>query len=281
MTKQFPRKKKVVIAAVVCATVIGLAGMTYFNSRATAQLVLRVIRPPEMELEEFEDYRRSQRKLIVSDYVLRHAVEDPLVARTTFVSRSKDPVSAMSRAISSALEEPDLISITFRCRVAEEAETILNEVVDEYLTDVVVEARVQRERLLYNVQRTHDRLAARIKRQRQLEAGAVDAIERGVTRLDAWRSELVDQRSSEKDAARIAQLDALVQFAEDPFGYDPQATNLAIPDSIAEALAKIRKDVGRWENRLAELAEDLAEWNSHTVPRIRVIQHAQVGNSAS
>lgn len=282
MTDKPPRKKQVVVAALVCLIVVALAGMTYItNSHSTAELVLRVIRPDNMELAEFEDYRRAQRKLIVSDYVLRLAVEDPLVARTTFVLRRKDPVSAMSHAIKSVSKEADLISVTFRCRDVEEAKTILNEVVDEYLTDVVVEARVQREQLLYSVQRTHDRLAESIKKHRQIEADAAEALEREVMRLDAWHSELVNLRSSETDETRIGQLDAAIRFAKNPFAYDPQARNMAIPEMIAEALVKLRKDVARWENRLEELAEDLADWHSHTVPRIRVIQHAEAIDSES
>ena len=268
----------VLLAACLMACAIGIGiGLWSLNvTRAVqAELILRIHRPVAMSQQEYEEYRNAQRKIMISDFVLRRAVEDPLVARTEFVARHRDPVAAMSSAVTARnMEANETTRLTFRCRDSDEAETILNEIVDEYLSDVVVVARVQREELLRPVQRTRDKIAARVKLLRMVLEEVNAATKRNVTQLTAWREELTAKQLGASDESRSKQLDEIVEFATE---------RMAGPDgetvTLLELVAELNAAIERREVRLAELTADLAEWNAHELPRIEVLQHAKIVES--
>ncbi|MCA9217136.1 MAG: hypothetical protein KDB27_28905 [Planctomycetales bacterium] len=272
--------KLIVTAIVLCGLVVLLGVFTigrFGKSTVTAELVLSVERPDGMPEEEFQNYSHSQRKIIISEFLMRRAVDDAVIARTRFVAEQKDPVAAMAESISSRVSDDcTKIYVQFRCDDPEEATTILNEIVDEYFSDVVVEARVQRETLLRPVKRTCAKIERQVAWMNALISDAESALAAGTTDLVQWRATLQAERDGLAETTngkpeRLSHLDeSIAELTKRITGAD------AASDGVGVVLADTKQRIQPFRSRLAELSADIADWEKYGTPRVRVAQHAKL-----
>jgi hypothetical protein len=274
----------VAIAAIFMGVIGCVVAAVVFTSKpaATATAILSLNRPAQMSIEEFDNYRNNQRRMIVSEYVLAEAAEDPLVARTRFVSRQANPAEALAAGLKDLSDDnqSELIVLSFECPDGAEAVTILDEIIDEYLSTIVVEAFVQRDGLLSGVKKTHERINQNFENLKQVRAvlAEVNPAESGqdprpAIRLEDRRTELINQKANLDDVSRAKRIDQAILYIDKQLAAATNSEEILLVDDEVE---KLDHDLQRFETRLGQIAADIAEWDSHTTPEITVIQHAQL-----
>lgn len=271
-----------IFAAILVCAIVGVAFSPKQTVKAVA--VLRVERPPKMPVDDFVAYRNTQRRMILTDYVLQEAAEDPLVARTRFIAKQKSPAKALAAGLKDISDDADdeLIVLSFECPDGDESITILNEIIDEYLSKIIVEARIQREGLLAGVKENHRRISEnyeQLKRARTVFAEAAVRLaadeEKRKLRLTDWKTQLEVEKSQSTDSSRIDYLDQTIRYIDRQLKNTADQSNL----TFDVALENLDDNLVRHQTRLDQIAGDLADWEAYSTPEITVKQHAQIADS--
>lgn len=156
----------------------------------------------------FELYKRTQRQLIRSRFVITPALRNETVANVPALQLQPDPVAWLEEKIAVAFpDEAEIMTVSLTATIPEGLDTIINSLINSYFEEVVLEERKRKQERLNDLEIAHQRFEADLRTKRAQLKQLVETVGGG----DPGNMSL-DQQNALQQYSAIRQQLQKVQF---------------------------------------------------------------------
>lgn len=271
-------KQTIALAAAGIVVLVVLA-IAIFNMIpppiSTVVSTVRINRPENMPVDEFVVFRERQGRLLRSDFLLRKVEKDRSVQNTEFAKKHrkrKELTKALSNALSvTTPSDSELISLTFACPHEDEAKTILNEIISEYRTEIIDEARFNRSRMIADVKSRYKDLIRFHQYSIEIEKIIAGWIDEGTSSvdLDAWHAKVL----AAKEVTTNTDEREMLRYRADYI--DRRINRIGSEMDLAEEAERLKSVIVWYKGKIDRIAADIVNWEAHDMPTVEVVQYAE------
>ncbi len=218
----------------------------------------------------FEIYKGTQQQMLTSDLVLTAALRNPETAKLAALQTEDDPVRWLARNL--RVEFPnnaEILRVSLTTSKPEEAEALVNAVVDAYMAEVVDAERHRQERRLKDLDRLYDEKELEMRNGRTELKQLAEQLGTGDTGALALKQQIILQQYAEsrnelsrlrtelqraRDDLQIKQ--AWIKALETGTQPAPDLETLAATDPV---LARLSEQIEEIDKRLTSVWQKVSE----------------------